>query len=487
MARLASQSATTLRVLLERLNWPVRMVRMVAAREFAALLSSPEYKEMALAAYLNWLRSRQLESQVATALAVLLCADREHLPLFSLIREAICRPSIVADLMTQHVYGAGNRKGEWLNAHSGLSPEEFVASEYFDDHKRAHVPMIFDNHIRRLEREFWFPFSRQWAFEWQKIMDGGTVPFSDFPYHFLGNLARSGIIGQFELAQSDAMRSAFLRMLACAVAQDAMTARQAGLYAMDCLPLNRGLFRMRPIDRPSWLSDIPEQCCEAGASLQEQARKIIAANINSTDMRPVSILTPIKASLFEFGELTVSAVMVTDDFSPPDIEEPYFKPSAPWFLPDAISFEGQLDEGDSEDLTVMGKTGRCIPICVDIFPIPFGYWMADYLSAGFALPAPYLFSKPPEITCDEGGIRVHNNGDTVGKLTIWHDHWTPLYAKDGGLTRCGVLSEMPIYDLAQALGQHGMHLGWIAQLRLWTRDVDYSEFALSTRREFFFD
>jgi len=318
-------------------------------------------------------------------------------------------------------------------------------------------------------------------------MDRGGIPFSDFPYHFVGNLSRSGIVGQFELAQSDVIRSAYLRMLACAVAEGAMTAQRSGFYAMDCLPINRGLFRVQPIDRPSWLSDIPEESCAAGASLEAAARKLITENINSEGMRLVSLLTPLKASLFEFGDFTVSAVMATDDFVPPEMKEPYFSPGVLWPLPDAITFKGMMDEEKIARFTVEGTTGHCTPVCLDVFPMPFGYWLADYLVAGYALPAAYLFENPPEVTCDECGIGMQTEGSTIAKLAIWHDHWTPLYAKNGGYTRCGILTEMSVLHLAQSLERNRLRLGWVAQLRLWSRAKDYEEYELTTRREFFFD
>jgi hypothetical protein len=487
MAPVALSTESTLRILLERLNWPVRMVRMATAREYATLLSSPEHGKKAAAAYLHWLATREMESQVATGLAVLLCTAEKALPPFPDVREAIRQPSIIADMLLQHIYGFGNRKGEWRTAHSGMVSEDFVPEKYFEDHKIAHVPVFFNNQVERLAGKYWFPFARQWAFEWRKLMDRGGIPFSNFPHHFVGNLARSGIVGQFELAQSDVMRSAYLRMLACAVAESAMTAQQAGLYAMDCLPINRGLFRVKPVDRPQWLSEIPEECCAAGASLETGARKLVAESINSAGMRPVSLLTPIKASLFEFGDFTISAVMATDDFVPPGVKEPYFSPGALWLLPDGITFEGRLDEANAARFTVEGKTGRCAPVCLDVFPTPFGYWLADYLVAGYALPAPYLFENQPEVACDERGIGMHAEGSSVGRLFIWHDHWTPLYAKGGGYTRCGIITEMSTPHLRRALERHAMRLGWVAQLRLWSRATDYGEYELTTRREFFFD
>ena len=486
MASVASIDST-LRVLLERLNWPVRMTRAVAAREYAKLLSSSAFKKKVGAAFLHWLSTRALESQIATGLAVLLCTDDEALPPFPEVREAIHHPSIVADLLLQHIYGFGKTKGGWRSAHSGLVPDNFVPEKYFEDHKTAHVPLHFSGQIERLERRYWFPFARQWAFEWRTLMDREDASYSDFPHHFVGNLARTGIIGQFEVAQSDVMRSAYLRMLACAVSEGAMTAQQASYYAMDCLPINRGLFRIAPIDRPKWLSNIPEQCCADGASLETGARKLIAKNINSPDMRPVKLVTPISADLFEFGELTISAVMVTSDFVPPGRDEPYFAPGALWALPDGISFEGQLDEQDITRVTVDGSVGRCTPVCNDVFPLPFGYWLSDFIVVGYALPASYLFSEPPSVRCDERGIEVRDHNSTVGRLSIWLDRWTPLYAKGGGDTRCGILTEMAASDLDQALQRQGLRLGWVVQLRIWSRKTDYGEYELSTRREFFFD
>jgi hypothetical protein len=179
--------------------------------------------------------------------------------------------------------------------------------------------------------------------------------------------------------------------------------------------------------------------------------------------------------------------MATDDFVPPELEEPYFSRTALWPLPDAITFEGRMDEERTARFTVAGKAGRCLPVCLDIFPMPFGYWLADYLVAGYALPAAYLFERSPEVTCDEHGIKVQADGLDVGRLSIWHDHWTPIYAQDGGNTRCGILTEMSVAHLRQGVDRHGLRLGWAVQLRLWQRATDYGEYELTTRREFFFD
>jgi hypothetical protein len=135
--------------------------------EFAGLLTSGEHAKQAKDIYLDWLAKRKFESQVTTGLAVLLCASEESLPAFPDVCACMRRPSILADLMVQYVYGEGKRKGCWNSAHSGPAPESFVPEEYFGKHRMAHVPPIISHNLERTEQASGFPFMRQWSFEWR--------------------------------------------------------------------------------------------------------------------------------------------------------------------------------------------------------------------------------------------------------------------------------------------------------------------------------
>src|SRR6266851_7334800 len=94
----------TIRLLIERLNWPVRMVRLQVAREYAGLLCSPEYGHIAAQIFLNWIRERKLECEVLSALAVLACTPKQHLIPFQQLRSNIRCPSILADVLVQNIY-----------------------------------------------------------------------------------------------------------------------------------------------------------------------------------------------------------------------------------------------------------------------------------------------------------------------------------------------------------------------------------------------
>jgi hypothetical protein len=442
-------SQSTLRMLLERLNWPVRMVRWMAAREYAALLSSPTQSKRAAAVYLEWLSKRTLENQVISGLAVLLCASHSALPPFAEVATHINRRSLLSDILLQEIYHLRIGAPGWAYPHSGAVPDSFNIKKYFDEHKSAHVPFIISNHIAELERRTGFPFMRQWAFEWQNLMDATKAPYSDFPYHFVGSYLRTGVIGQFDQAQADVYRSAYLRALAFGVVEGIIPGQSAAFYALDCLPLNRGLLDLKPIQRPVWLGVIPERCCAPESNLEALTRELVKSGSDARDVRPVSLHIPINADLNQFGELLISAVLATKEFVPKDDDDGYFDRQALWIVDDHLSYAGPLDKEDHKHYISSGQMGACLPVCLSLTPLPFGFWHGEYFHSGMTLPAAYNFEMPPDVTCLTNEIVISREGSRLGSLAVWHDHWTPLYAKNGN-TRCGMVTELRLSDLADA-------------------------------------
>ncbi|WP_029585837.1 hypothetical protein [Bradyrhizobium sp. URHD0069] len=128
-----------MRVLIDRLNWPIRLVRWQAAKEFAALLSSPK-RALATRVFLDWLQSRQFETEVVAGMAVLMCTTPADLPAAEDVKRSVNNSSILADLLFQRIYG--EPLGGWLNRHSGPAPIGYQAEKYFENHKGQVVPLI---------------------------------------------------------------------------------------------------------------------------------------------------------------------------------------------------------------------------------------------------------------------------------------------------------------------------------------------------------
>lgn len=473
-----------MRVLMDRLNWPVRFARWQAAKEFAALLSSAS-RMLAKGVFLEWLRSRQFETEVVAAMAILMCTAPGGLPSADEVRRSIKKSSILSDLLFQRIY----RKplGGWLDSHSGPAPMGYEPEPYFEEHKGQFIPPILSMDFQRFRDERGLPFEAQWAFEWRKLMDATNAPYSSYPYHFMHKArGREGISSQLSQSQCNVYRSAFLRTLAFAVRQWDMPPDLAVIVAARCLPLSKGIHALHPIARPNWLKDVPERCCKRDAQLEKLVRRLLRANIGSRGMRPVSLRIPISNAVKEFGELTIESFYATRDFVPKaDFIDDHTRKLF-WPITDLISFEGPLPQREIEGYRIVGESGSCIPVCLEIWPSDFGFWQNDYLHLGFAFPAPHNFDSPLQVESAKGWIGFSSGGRRAGYWKTWHDNWVPVYATDGH-TRCGGLTELRAEVLDMALRRLGLDLAWQVTLRFWERATEYGAPKLVTRSSFFRD
>jgi hypothetical protein len=489
---MTSADATTLRMLIERLNWPIRKVRLLAAKEFGHLLESPDHSKAALDIFLGWLASCRFESQVVSGLVVLLATCEDVRPACSSLTRHIPRPSILAALLLERIYGAGQGRGNWRSAHSGVVPSTFEPERYFWDHLSTHVPPIMGNRLRELEERTGLPFMKQWAYEWRNLMDATGSPLSEFPYHFVEvSQARSGIIGQISAQQCEVYRSAFLRTLACAVDRWRVPAQEAALHSTLTLPANRGLLGLEPVQRPQWLADLPEKCCEPDAPLEQLGKELLRASNQDPEWRLVSLRTPIARDVARYAELSISGILATEDFQPAsdaytEEGESRHAKMLLWLLKDGLTFEGALDMESIPDFASPGRAGDFAPACLSVWPLPSGFWHGDLFQVGLTIPAPYLFETPISLSCVSDAVvaSATSGGERVGSSCMWHDHWTPLHPPDGP-TRCGVLTLLKESHLAAALKRHKRRLQWMIDLRVWKQAAEYEPFELTKRCAYF--
>ena len=454
------------RFILERLNWPVRFARLQAAREYAKLLAHPSFGATALQTYLSWLGERQTENETCSGLAVLFASDREHLPNLSVLTQSIAHPSILADFMLKEVYGPFASVDDWASQYSGEVPPSFEPAAYFMRDRTTQTPPSLSDEFTRLEEDSGLPFMRQWGFEWEHTRTKTNAPLSGFPYHFIeGSLGRSGVSAQIDQRQGDIFRSAYLRTLHCAVGFWGMPLDMAYTAACKCLPLNRGLLDIERADRPHWLGELPDACAAESAPLETIVREILKAGATTGALVPAHLKTPLSLGASEFASLTISCALLSEDYVPLSDADVAALDGAAWQLPVGTLFSGQPRQLMPEDRFRPAAQGKCLPLCVDIFPFPFGYWLGDLFHLGLSLPASYAFADPISYRCAEGGILTEVNHQAVGRWTTWNDHWTNLYP-EGGNTRCGSFSEMRPADIATAASRLGLKVGWTADVKV---------------------
>ena len=115
---LSPDRALALELLLNRLLWPVPLVRWRAARGVRDLIENAQTRETSTNALLAALSASELESDACTFLTVLLMVSDAARPDFGRVRESIRQPSILAEILLQDIYHkvAGT---EWWLGHSG--------------------------------------------------------------------------------------------------------------------------------------------------------------------------------------------------------------------------------------------------------------------------------------------------------------------------------------------------------------------------------
>jgi hypothetical protein len=273
--------------------------------------------------------------------------------------------------------------------------------------------------------------------------------------------------------------------LACAVDQWHMPVEMAEELARLNMPITRGIADVHPSERPAWLGRNPELCCADGADLEQIVRQLVA--LRPDGYQPVTLKIPIDVEAAEYGELVIAAVLATADFVPEPDDKWYFRPSMGWTLPESDTFGGQYRIISAEKFLSTGITGLCVPICLDVWPLPSGFWHNDYFARGIQLPAPYLVDAPFSVEADKTGIHIHDTSkNNIADWSVWHDRWNPTYVA-GGHTRCGMITTLKASVIKEAEQKFNMKLGWAVQLKTWKQKAEYDEYKPIERIVFFGD
>jgi hypothetical protein len=465
-------------MLLKRLKWPVPMARLRVAREIRGLLENETTRPTATAALLDHLENSRYESETCQILNVLMLTSDEARPPHSVVTCRIKHPSILADCLLERTYGPGEAIGGWAQTYSDQAPNDFEPSAYFEEHKTAHVPPVYRNHLAELERQSGFPFAKQWAFEWKIICESLGTHYTRYPYYF-GDFAevREGIIGQYWQRIHEAYLSAYLKTLAFAVWEWGLPQHMAEGRCFEMVHGIDGLHDLNPISRPAWLGDFPERACVAEDDFDAMARDFIS-NAEFDGLRLVSLNAPIAFAAANYARLEISSHFVTPDFAP---EPNQFLHEMLRILPcETFKLEGGLSERPLEAIETSGLSGSELSVCVELMPIPFGSWQGDLLSAGLRIPEPRV--APGTVRCAREAIElVGPEGAVLSRTVTWNDHWHPNYPQRGN-TRCGVAALMDSDALNAAQERFGRKLGWFVTLTTWQRETEREEY--SSRRRF---
>ncbi|WP_417425585.1 hypothetical protein [Hoeflea sp.] len=451
-----TEQDAALEMLVERLRWPVKMVRWKAAKAIRSLLLNDKTRMATTKTLLAWTAARQLESEVTSGLSVLVVSPRQVLPPFGDIEASINAPSMASDFFLYEMYGV--RTDRWRSAHSGSVPADFSAESYFHEHQTAQVPPILKNELEYLEERTRLPFLRQWGFEWTTLRERLRVGYTRYPTYFGDfGLQREGIIGQFIQRQGELYRSAYQRTLACAVEEWNVPFRAVAPFSAYGMPVLPDLFEVEPTPRPAWLPQIGAAAFD-GKDLESVARDLFSHEPED-DFQTVLMRIPLDQSFDEFGELELAAYFVDDGF---ELDENQILHSS-WQMLQLDRYQFDMVRPSLEQRKQPGKSGTALSVCCDEQPTIHGYWHDEYYQRGLSLPAPYCFQHFTLQQARADGIHISIGKEEVGSAAIWHDAWTPVYAPNSA-TRCGTITRIRRSQLASAAARLGRKVGWFVRL-----------------------
>ena len=486
MAELVVSASNALLILLDRLRWPIPMVRWQSAMRIRELMENPNTTQTTVEALLHYLGSRRTESEVCSILTIFYMTSSDFHPERSEVVRNIRCPSILSDFLLERLFGWGKGQGGWNSCHSGRAPDGFSGGTYFEEHKCAHVPPVLFNSLQELEQQSGLPFLSQWAFEWRNLCDNMNAKFTRYPEFFDDTMElRSGIVGQYQTFQSELYRSAHIRALSYAVGEWKMPISRALDELLVHVPLIRGLCDIEPVAKPKWLDDFPSDCLTSG--LQENWLLDFFNSETFLNSGVLSFVIPFDTKDAKYGHISASLYYASPDFEvcePNDVYQPIR-------LVDSskeLSIEGLWPTRQMSEAIMAGTTGDAVPVCNEVLPMPFGHWMGHYFQTGFPTVASYLLDAEHHIRVRKGSVELVAGDHVRATTSVWHDEWTQHYAKEGGKSRNGVYVSASPEFAGRILSKPptGLKAGWIVKYEVWQRERDFDDYVSKREHKFVF-
>ena len=447
-------TSPALRMLIERLLWPIPRVRLEAARSLAALIREDD--KNAPSALLDWIHARRLESEVALGLGIIDAFCLGDYFEFADVTNSIGAPSLLSDFLL---------KNNFTDV-SGLSPTRYTTSppepaslhqheeDWFDHYREEVVPPIFSSVFTQLQKESGFPFMMGWRYEWRWLLATNPRPEKRRPSFFFG--ARSYLPCRFHTGQRELYLSAYLRTLAFAALNGAISYNAAEFYAMYALTMNRGLAELEPVARPDWAKHLlpcdAERTKELAQNLWTNAEEYVSPGEALLALRVVDF----KEDGFIEFDMTLC------------IGQPGFAGSpAEAVTPDVLTLNARSGEMAGQ----LGRNGdfvspsfeRPLRMAQQISPKALGSVHID-MALNIRLASPDIFGTPVAVECGSSEIRLKAGADVLSRWIHWYADWEPAIYWDLSSGVCS-MTTVSASNLDRLRASCGMEIAPLVRVR----------------------
>lgn len=461
---------------LARLRLPVPSAKFAVVHSLSKILKDPEQGEILWNALLEWLAGLELESEVIEALCIpILAKHSEHVDV-GILQRAIDRPSPLSDIYLGEISGRPLLITSWAKSHSNEAPPLFNAQSILDELTAGRiVPEILVNRIKGLEKRSGRPFLKQWAYEFQRLVDKlGEQPDGYFGYFIKDNRDRS--YGHFVSRDGHLARSAYLRTLSLAFDCWEMPKDIALQEAMYSTPADLTFLRMLPGKPPSWndticnstpysqnewqsiLSNIVEKVAE-----DKKASELLHLNLPLTSTVHYQADVELVSCLYLGNEPKSEEVFDVHRFLPGRAE-----------LPRTMNWEISIAQQDSDAPFPCSGGGFILPSLVPSVNPYVGYFQTDLIQRIPYLPANYSGAADFLAQPRQGGMDLICDEQLVGEVSYWNWQWSPTFDKALG-PHCGTSLTVSKDCCIELLNVPGAKLSRHWRATVLTREKEYGE------------
>ncbi|WP_437953421.1 ATP-binding protein [Sorangium sp. So ce296] len=421
-----------LRLLVDRLDCPSRMVQERAGASLAGLLANADTSDATMTALLDWHATEHVELRSCTLLMVLHLARTAHGmspgACVAIARQAKLVPSVGADLLLREFRDDGEALAAtytFRKRHSGGPAAGFAGIDDFAYTVKAHLAPVFLRWANELNK-YGIEFSRQW--EWEAVVLARQQCLSlranaYFDHHYRGGIDEPVLAINDRLSML--LRSAYLRALHWSIDEAALEVDLAEIHARRVAAMaDPALWAVRPAERPDWWPGDPGEADELNA-LCEEVGWAIRNHLEKRDPDEREILLfaagPVGNRPHFRANLTIRSFLQSAHGSmkplQEEMEEMLWVGCQP--IPPRLSLPGTYMT--FEEYAFLIRDWMVAPLAWWLQPDAHAWLMPDLQARGLYMPATWLLPGSPTINIEPDQVSVTLGERRVARYRYWND------------------------------------------------------------------
>ena len=474
--------------MLSRLAWPSGMVRERACVAIADLLFDSRCAEITKRRLINWIRTQSLESILSIGLIIFLYNKTAHadymLPSKEAITDAITKPSLLSHMILKELFPDETISIDIQSMNSGQVPDEFDISPFFIKYSRNFLPPVYMDIIEHIESEKGVPLVKQWAFEWNKILESeGKNPSAQTLNFFYENEYSDYTVVR-DVYLSDIYRSAYLRTISWSIASETISEIDGKFLAIQTSSIDLGLWFLKSNLRPNWWpmhktslesTDIPAQVWDLTNTIWKKQQTSMDDWIIAEASGYVykgNILYDLEINGFfqkNTDEYNYDLELLSNQYH--KINEINYDPFGTGLI-----FQGIIEPRSIDSFKT--HFGDIIPASCFIRPLTSPRWQFWRMYRQIWFPNPCISPHLLAFQCSNKAIIVTDFEEIIGKWVDWRDILREkATANLPPLT--GQYLQIKRDKINEFMQENDLIFCWICRLIKYERDHSYKQYAYS--------